>query len=537
MVDQYDKMQKEGRGEDSSGNRGIQAMSDMKKRLEAFRKAKKVSESINNMEKQNKKVRSESPDIIEVNDNTKYRWDNTEALEERSMTPVELFRKYLKIERAIITRGGRVYFRELSFAEDMKTNLKISRNPGEETDYYSVGCLAYFIRNIADDHPEYVRKCICDKIPCVRRVDRDNIKQYLYSERDFILNLVSEPTSEYGGNVSSSVPSTTVRNDQRSSREKNSQSRMRSRSRSRERRRRRSRDRRSEDRNRRRRTRSRSRERRSRSPTSSYDPSEPTITPNKPGQSWADHRSSGFDHRQSTGFDQRPELRPGGGFDQRPTMFGSMSTGFDQRISSFDGRSSFDHRLAEHDDRSWMTRNTQYQDQQNSFNNQLHGQRSQDRDFCDGRDGGFINRESMMENQEHIRRENPSFGNQFGESLSSGRGGFGGDDDMEYDNQSSSNSMFRHQKQAFNFERNQSQLRNRNITDQSFINSRDEDSSRNKMIEHRQSFYDFRDQESRREDDKDSSSDTRNQDANNALGPMFVIGQNNSNNAVPARRW
>ena len=57
------------------------------------------------------------------------------------------------------------------------------RNPGEETDYYTVGCLAYFLRNIQDDHPEYVRKCICDKVQCVRRVDRDNIKQYITGKK------------------------------------------------------------------------------------------------------------------------------------------------------------------------------------------------------------------------------------------------------------------------------------------------------------------------------------------------------------------
>ena len=159
----------------------------------------------NSLKDRSKNTRSDSPDIIEVNDNSKFRWDNTDALEEQSMTPLDLIRKYIKTKRTIVTHSGKVYFRELSFPVDTKTNLRVTRNPGEEPDYYTVGCLAYFVRNINDDHPEYVRKCICDKIQCVRRVDRDNVKQYLWKEKDFVLNLDNGMTSEYGGSVSKDV--------------------------------------------------------------------------------------------------------------------------------------------------------------------------------------------------------------------------------------------------------------------------------------------------------------------------------------------
>ena len=100
-------------------------MSDMKKRLEAFKAAKSIDKTLK--DKISKKVKETSPDIIEVNDNRSFRWDNTEALEERSMTPLDLIRKYVKMNRNIEIREGKVYFRELSFMSGMKTNLRISR--------------------------------------------------------------------------------------------------------------------------------------------------------------------------------------------------------------------------------------------------------------------------------------------------------------------------------------------------------------------------------------------------------------------------
>ena len=126
-------------------------MSDMKKRLEAFKAAKNVNKSL--QDKISKKGKEVSPDVIEVNDSRSSRWDNTDAMEEQSMKPVDLIRKYVRMKRNIELRDGKVYFRELSFSSGVKTNLTISRSPGELTDYYTVGCLAYFIKNISDDHP------------------------------------------------------------------------------------------------------------------------------------------------------------------------------------------------------------------------------------------------------------------------------------------------------------------------------------------------------------------------------------------------
>ena len=75
IVEAFDKQQQELRSEFSS-NKGILAMSDMKKRLEAFKAAKKIDQKIFNSER-NKKTReagATSPEIIEINDN-RGRWD------------------------------------------------------------------------------------------------------------------------------------------------------------------------------------------------------------------------------------------------------------------------------------------------------------------------------------------------------------------------------------------------------------------------------------------------------------------------------
>ena len=107
-------------------------MSDMKKRLEAFKAAKKIDEKLSNSDRGRKNksvVRQVSPDIIEVNDNSNFRWDSTEALEEQGMDPLDLIRKYVKLQRKIVLRGDKVFFRELSFPSETPTKLRISKNP------------------------------------------------------------------------------------------------------------------------------------------------------------------------------------------------------------------------------------------------------------------------------------------------------------------------------------------------------------------------------------------------------------------------
>ena len=240
MVEAYDKQQQELRSE-FPPNKGILAMSDMKKRLEAFKAAKKIDQKILNSER-NKKIKETelpSPDIIEINDNDNSggRWDKTEAAEEQGMDLLDLIRKYVRLQRKIVLSDDlkTVFFRELSFPSETLTKLKISKNPGEGVDHYTVGCLAYFLQNMNDDHPEYVRKCICQNMKCVRRPDRVNVQQYLTGKKDFVLNLDNE-VSEYGSTshrASEEIYRDTGRRTTRRLSRSRSSSRERSRSRSR----------------------------------------------------------------------------------------------------------------------------------------------------------------------------------------------------------------------------------------------------------------------------------------------------------------
>ena len=64
QVELYDKQQQEARA-DFGSNKGLQSMSDMKKRLEAFKAAKNVNKSLQD---KISKSKGSSPDVIEVND-------------------------------------------------------------------------------------------------------------------------------------------------------------------------------------------------------------------------------------------------------------------------------------------------------------------------------------------------------------------------------------------------------------------------------------------------------------------------------------
>ena len=553
-------------------------MSDMKKRLEAFKAAKNVNKSLQD-KVSNKKTKESSPDIIEVNDNKRSRWDNTDALEEQSMKPVDLIRKYVRMNRNIDLRDGKVYFQEISFSSGVKTNLTISRGPGEVTDYYTVGCLAYFIKNIGDDHPEYVRKCICDKIQCVRRVDRDNIMAYLTGEKDFVLNLDNGVNSEYGGSTVMLNPSSLsqsreilnvdLRKRTRSrskSRERGKRRRSRSRSRSRDRRRRS----RSRDRERRSRSRSRNRNReRGKSPRErvdrdvGYNPDDPTSSPNKTFQNnqrpTSDHRDgphvAQFGQNTQSGFnsfDQRPSFdqRSGNGFDQRPS-----DTGFNQRSIRYPvgfgqkdmdmGGGGFEQRISEGLD-------------QRVLNPQAFSgfdQRSQNMNSA----SGFDQRENRVSRFNPFERNNDSRFNERSSQEMDSRGSWGNErsqmersqmnqesDFSEYDAPSESQKQWgdsmdksSNQRQEFgrgriNNGREEDQSgRHRNFQSSDFDEYGGGDMRQNFM--NSDSFSSGK----QRNNDEEAKATDEGDGADNGgsnLGPMFVIGQNSSKASAP-RRW
>ena len=395
IVNQYEKQQQEAMN-DFSTSKGLLAMSDMKKRLEAFKAAKKIDKRLSTImqKKEKRTTRAESPDIIEVNDNSQFRWDDKEALEEKSMSPLELLRKYTIMNRPVEIKGSNVFFREISFPKDCKTNLKINKaSTTEGPEYYTLGCLVTFLKYRDLHHPEYVRKCISEDKTCVRRPDRVNVTQYLTGAKDFILNLENlthrqlNPglfgdedraqsgeyggeygggTYEYGGGGDQGMNKAELlteqwkkkhivgsqERDQRNSASRDSRSseieRRRGRSRSRERMRRsRSRDRRkrsrsrSNDRNRRSRSRSREKRRRSKSRSTGrnekYDPFEQTLSPTKhdvptpPTLSTTNNGRNQFDQSQRNMFQQGSrQYDLTAGFAGHNEARGLGSTGFSQ---------------------------------------------------------------------------------------------------------------------------------------------------------------------------------------------------------------
>ena len=190
-----------------SNNRGLIAMSDMKKRLEAFKVAKTVDAKLKEKQKQkakeeklqskrceeekNQRKSVKSPEIIEVDDCSKT-VDSSDSEEEKTLSPLMLLRKYTIKKLLVGVTRDQIAFNTRSFPTECRTNLKINRPSGSGPDeFYTLGCLVYFLQNMTVDHPEYVRRCISANVKCVRRPDRKNVKQFLCGEKDFVLNLES----------------------------------------------------------------------------------------------------------------------------------------------------------------------------------------------------------------------------------------------------------------------------------------------------------------------------------------------------------
>ena len=392
----YEKQSRvELQAESGANTKGLQAMSDMKKRLEAFRESKK---------KKSKAKRSDSPEIIEVN-NSGQAWaaKGKEHQEEKEMEPLILLRKYATLGKKVVERGTNLDFNGVFHPKSVRTPLK-SGKVGEVAEFYTLGVLSYFITNLNMDHPEYVRKCINAKLKAVRGPDRMNIQDYLTGQKNYVINLENLSHRElnpemFGGEAfapeklrkGSEVRSITgevvavgrteaeLKLDRW--KEKNlpgAEEQLSGSSRSRTRspgRRRRSRSR-SQSRRKRSRSRSQGRRKRSRSrsptdPRSRIPPPPPSLSQagakrsrfdqgprngdqSSENQGWNgqvgqreprfDQQGSradqmgGFDQRQGNGFDQRG---PGSAFDQRgPSGFDQRENiAFDQRVNTgFDQR-------------------------------------------------------------------------------------------------------------------------------------------------------------------------------------------------------
>ena len=62
-------------------------------------------------------------------------------------------------------------------------HVKFFRAGGKEKEYYTVGCLLYFLKNEHMVHPEYVKQAGGENVHVVRRPDRKVLQEYLKNEK------------------------------------------------------------------------------------------------------------------------------------------------------------------------------------------------------------------------------------------------------------------------------------------------------------------------------------------------------------------
>jgi len=83
-------------------------------------------------------------------------------------------------------RDGHIIFGgEFSWPQDSLTNfIKYSVGESRKKEYYTLGCLLYFLKNEQMDHPQYVKHAGGEGLPVVSRPDRKVLLSYL-KEKEF----------------------------------------------------------------------------------------------------------------------------------------------------------------------------------------------------------------------------------------------------------------------------------------------------------------------------------------------------------------
>ena len=64
----------------------------------------------------------------------------------------------------------------------LPSNQKQKSNEKKEKEYYSLGCLVYFLKNKHIHHPKYVQQAARDNISAVYRPDRRTLLDYLHGK-------------------------------------------------------------------------------------------------------------------------------------------------------------------------------------------------------------------------------------------------------------------------------------------------------------------------------------------------------------------
>jgi parafibromin len=95
--------------------------------------------------------------------------------------PLSLLRQYNIQRKQIIERENTIIFGEFSWPKTVKTNYVIwgTGKDGAPKEYYTLECLLYLLKNIALQHPVYVRQAASEDVTIVRRPDRKDLLAYL----------------------------------------------------------------------------------------------------------------------------------------------------------------------------------------------------------------------------------------------------------------------------------------------------------------------------------------------------------------------
>jgi len=97
---------------------------------------------------------------------------------------LSLLRQFTIDEKHIDERDDQIIFNEFAWNKDSLTNFISYSAEKKEKEYYSLGCLLYFLKHEHLSHPKYVQQAAGDKISVVRRPDRKTLLDYLHGKTE-----------------------------------------------------------------------------------------------------------------------------------------------------------------------------------------------------------------------------------------------------------------------------------------------------------------------------------------------------------------
>ena len=93
---------------------------------------------------------------------------------------LSLLRQFTIEGKHIEEREDAIIFNEFSWLKTSLTNFVIYSAEKKEKEFYTLGCLLYFLKNEHLSHGKYVQQALGDKVPVVRRPDRRVLLEYLH---------------------------------------------------------------------------------------------------------------------------------------------------------------------------------------------------------------------------------------------------------------------------------------------------------------------------------------------------------------------